>query len=180
MLINNAGFGTGGYFPQLDLKREKAMITVHVEAVLRLTHSALQNMLLHNRGAIINVSSGVALYPTPYHATYGATKAFINSFTEAIAEELRGTAIRVQTLCPGFTRTEFQQRADIETRHIPSILWMEADKVVEQSLQHLQKNTIICIPGFLNKFQKFTTGPLSRTIARRLIGYAGRQLSEDK
>ena len=96
-------------------------------------------MITRDRGAIINVSSIAAFVPGPYDATYGATKAFVNSFTEALHEELRGTRVRVQALCPGFTHTEFQQRAGIDVSTIPTWAWMTPEAVVEASLAALRQ-----------------------------------------
>jgi short-subunit dehydrogenase len=110
LLVNNAGFGTTGPFARLDPDQEEAEIRLNVLALVRLTRAVLPGMIARGRGAIINVSSLAAFAPGPYDAIYGATKAFVNSFTEALHEELCGTGVHVQTLCPGFTYTEFQQR----------------------------------------------------------------------
>src|SRR6266498_2168999 len=124
MLVNNAGFG--GYMPFIELDPDKAeeLINLKVLAVTRLTRAALPGMIARGRGAIINVSSLAAFVPGPYDAIYGATKAFVNSFTEALHEELRGTGVRVQALCPGFVHTELQQRAGIDTSRLPAFAWM--------------------------------------------------------
>ena len=134
LLVNNAGFGTTGPFARLDPDQEEAEICLNVLALVRLTRAALPGMIARGRGAIINVSSLAAFVPGPYDATYGATKAFVNSFTEALHEELCGTGVYVQTLCPGFTYTEFQQRAGIDISKIPTCAWMTPEAVVEASL----------------------------------------------
>src|SRR5262249_41812637 len=120
LLVNNAGFATTGAFATLDPDQEEAEIRLNVTALVRLTRAALPGMIARGRGAIINVSSLAAFVPGPYDAIYGATKAFVNSFTEALHEELCGTGVHVQTLCPGFTYTEFQQRAGIDISQIPT------------------------------------------------------------
>src|SRR5919109_1270658 len=133
LLVNNAGFGTTGPFARLDPDQEEAEIRLNVLALVRLTRAALPGMIARGRGAIINVSSLAAFAPGPYDATYGATKAFVNSFTEALHEELRGTGVRVQALCPGFIHTELQQRAGIDTSRLPAWVWMTPEAVVEAS-----------------------------------------------
>ena len=121
ILVNNAGFGTTGRFAEMDPDLEEGEIRLNVVALSRLTRAALPGMIARGTGSIINVSSVSALLPGPYHATYGATKAFVNSFTEALHEELRGTGVRVQALCPGFTRTEFQDRRRRDFTECPVI-----------------------------------------------------------
>jgi short-subunit dehydrogenase len=139
LLVNNAGFGTTAPFATLNPDREEAEILLNVIALVRLTRAALPGMIARNRGAIINVSSMAAFVPGPYDATYGATKAFVNSFTEALYEELRGTRVHVQALCPGFTHTEFQQRAGLDVSALPAYIWMTPEAVVEASLAALRR-----------------------------------------
>jgi short-subunit dehydrogenase len=170
LLVNNAGFGTFGRFAELAADEEEAEIRLNVVALVRLTRAALPGMLARRRGAVINVSSLAALQPAPYNATYGATKAYVNSFTEAIHEELRGTGVRVQALCPGFTRTEFQKRAGIDTRSIPSFAWMEPDAVVRASLAGLRQGEVVCVPGMGNRVVAALTGTVPRSLARRIAG----------
>lgn len=107
-LVNNAGFGLPGTFADNDISGSDAMIHVHVNASVRLTRAALPVMLARGRGAIVNVASLAAFYPVSGSATYAATKAYLKVFTEALHQELIGTGVRVQALCPGFTRTEMQ------------------------------------------------------------------------
>jgi short-subunit dehydrogenase len=170
LLVNNAGFGTTGPFATLTSDEEEAEIRLNVMALVCLTHAALPGMIARRQGAIINVSSLAALFPGPYHATYGATKAYVNSFTEALHEELRGTGVHIQALCPGFTHTEFQQRAGVDTSRIPRFAWMTADTVVEASLQALLRRQVICVPGGLNRFLAFLLGVLPRPLVRRTLG----------
>lgn len=170
LLVNNAGFGTIGPFATRDLDQEEAEIRLNVVALVRLTHAALPGMMARDHGAILNVSSISALLPGPYHATYGATKAYINSFTEALHEELRGTGVRVQTLCPGFTHTEFQQRAGVNTSHIPRFAWMTAEAVAEIALDALPRGRVVCVPGRLNRLVAFLLGVVPRTVVRRITG----------
>jgi short-subunit dehydrogenase len=120
LLVNNAGFGTYGTFSELPVERETQEIQLNVVALVRLTHAALGGLVERGRGGVINVASIGGLQPTPGYATYGATKAFVISFTEAIHEELKGTGVRAMALSPGFTRTEFQDNAGVDPSEVPS------------------------------------------------------------
>ena len=175
ILVNNAGFGTMGSFAELDPAIEEEQIRLNVLALVRLTRAALPRMIARHRGAIINVSSLAGMQPGPTTATYAATKAYVNSFTEGIHEELQGTGVQVQALCPGFTRTEFQQRAKIDTSSLPELAWMEADEVVDASIAGLNGGDVICVPGLLNRLLANTVSAVPRPIVRKLIGTAYRQ-----
>lgn len=107
VLINNAGFATHGRFESIDLARQAAEVTVNCTALMEMTHCALPHMLTKSRGAIINVASTAALQPDPYMAVYGASKAFVLSFSEALWAENRSRGVRVLALCPGATETAF-------------------------------------------------------------------------
>src|SRR5207253_4219141 len=109
VLVNNAGFGTRGRIADLDAARERAEVRLNIVAVHELTLAVLPGLLRTRAGGIINVASTAAFQPLPYMATYAGTKAFVLNFTEALAEELRGTAVRAMVLCPGPVRTEFGQ-----------------------------------------------------------------------
>ena len=176
LLVNNAGFGTFGAFNGLDVAREEEQVQLNVIALLRLTRAALPRMVARGSGAIVNVSSLAGLTAGPYTATYGATKAFVNSFTEAIYEELRGSGVRIQLLQPGFTRTEFQERAGIAIGGVPSFAWMEAAQVVEASLEALRRGDLVCVPGGANRALAAVTSLLPRSVARRVSGNAAKRL----
>ncbi|MGE3539431.1 MAG: SDR family NAD(P)-dependent oxidoreductase [Candidatus Tectimicrobiota bacterium] len=176
LLVNNAGFGTVGPFASLDPQREIAEIQLNVVALLRLTRAALPGMIARRQGGIINVSSLSALVPGPYDATYGATKAFVNSFTESLHEELRGTGVRVQALCPGFTHTEFQQRAGMDVSALPAWLWMPPEPVVEASLAALQRGQVVCVPGLGYRLLACLIGLTPRPLMRRLTGLLARRV----
>jgi short-subunit dehydrogenase len=147
MLVNNAGFGTLGRFRKADLAGQEAMHRLHVMAAMRLTHAALAVM---TRGSIINVSSVAAFGQSEGNVSYCATKAWMNSFTEGLAMELRGAGspVRVQALCPGFTVTEFHDTLGIDRQKIPSYLWMTSEEIVETSLRALGRNRVVVIPGW--------------------------------
>lgn len=144
LLVNNAGFGHRGAYLDVPVQDELAMLKVHIEAVLRLTTAAVPGMRDRGFGAIVNVASVAAFVP---RGTYGATKAWVVNFTLGIARDLAGSGVRLQALCPGFTRTEFHQRAGMGTSSIPSWGWLTADRVVEDSLRDLARNHPLCVPG---------------------------------
>lgn len=148
LMINNAGFGTVGRFVDIALDRHLQMVSLHVRNSLRLTHAVLPGMIRRQEGALINVCSVNAFLPG--HVTYSATKSFLLMFSEALAGELEGTGVRVQALCPGFTRTAFHdapdfQAAEIRSR-VPSFLWTSPEVVVTRSLAALAKGKVVCIP----------------------------------
>jgi uncharacterized protein len=149
-LVNNAGFGSQGRFREAGLEIQDRMHRLHVIATLRLTHAALGVMLARARGSIINVSSVAGFLHNPFSVSYGATKAWINSFTEALYVELKsaGSPIRIQALCPGFTVSEFHDVLGIDRSVIPRSLWMSAEEVVETSLRSLEQDKVIVIPGW--------------------------------
>jgi short-subunit dehydrogenase len=127
-------------------------------------------MLPRSSGAVINVSSLAGMGPYPFTATYGATKAFVNSLTEALAEELRGSGIRLQVLCPGFTRTRFQERAGVDPDTVPRFAWMTPEAVVDASLAALARGELVCVPGAGYKVLRAASAALPRSVFRRFIG----------
>jgi short-subunit dehydrogenase len=176
LLVNNAGMGTSGPFAELDPTRELFEVELNVVALLRLTRAVVGSMVERGHGGLINVSSMAAFQPMPYNATYGATKAFVNSLTEALHEELRGTGVRVQALCPGFTRTEFQDVAQVDSSRIPGFAWMQAEAVVEASLEALERGDLVCVPGAGNRalaaLQRATPHALGRRVMRQFAARA--------
>jgi len=144
ILINNAGFGNRGAFLEVPLQDELDMLKVHIEAILRTTTAALPGMRERGRGGIVNVASVAAFLP---RGTYGATKAWVVSFTQGVARDLAGTGVRLQALCPGFTRTEFHQRAGMGISNIPSWGWLSADRVVDESLRDLARGRSLSVPS---------------------------------
>jgi short-subunit dehydrogenase len=177
-LVNNAGFGTFGAFHELPVEREIAEIDLNVRALVRLTHAALEVMVERGRGGVLNVSSVAARQPTPFNATYGATKAFVTSFTEAVHEEVKSRGVHVCVLMPGFTRTEFQERAGINSSRLPSFLWQEADAVARAGLCALARNRAFVVSGPLNRiaaaFSNAAPDAISRRVAGRVVDIAER------
>jgi short-subunit dehydrogenase len=158
LLINNAGFGVVGPFAKEPLPIQADMLRVHDEAPMRLTYAALQGMLSRKKGAIINVASTSAYAHNGEDAMYCATKAFLVAFSDSLHEELHGTGVKIQALCPGFTHTEFHEVRDyikVDATKIPEILWMKAGDVAAYSLNALRKNRVIVVPGWINKVMVF-------------------------
>jgi short-subunit dehydrogenase len=168
VLVNNAGFGSFGEFHTLDLDTEVREIQLNVVALVRLTHAAAHGMVARGQGGILNVSSLAGFQPGPMNATYGATKAFVTSFTEAVHEELKGTGVSVTVLCPGFTRTGFQIAANVPEGDVPGFMWQEADAVATEGLDALEKNRAIAIPGSMNKVLGAISVVTPHAITRRV------------
>ncbi|MGP3956660.1 SDR family NAD(P)-dependent oxidoreductase [Nonomuraea sp. 3N208] len=143
LLINNAGFGHPGRFPDVPVADEVRMLKVHCEAVLRLTLAALPGMQERDRGAVINVASVAAFFT---RGTYSASKAWVVNFSESAAAEVGNPRIKIMALCPGFVRTEFHQRAFMDTSGIPGFLWLKADNVVRDALQDLALGKRVSVP----------------------------------
>jgi short-subunit dehydrogenase len=170
LLVNNAGFGTRGLFFECDVGMQDRMHRLHVLATLRLTHAALRVMKPRNEGSIVNVSSLAAFFISPGHISYCATKAWINSFTEGLAKELKsvGSAVRVQVLCPGFTYTEFHDVIGSDRRSIPRFLWMGPEAVVEASLKGLDRGRVVVVPGRVYRAVAGLANLLPRIVTRVL------------
>jgi short-subunit dehydrogenase len=156
LLINNAGFSTLGAFATSVLDDEIAMLRLHHEATLALTRAALPAMLEAGRGAVINVASIGGLVGMPNVAVYGASKAFLVSFSRSLRQELAGTGVQVQCLCPGYTRTEIHSRDSFkgfDIERIPEALWMDAETVVDESLTALDASgdPWLLVPGAHNR-----------------------------
>lgn len=154
LLVNNAGFGTMGHFADSELRLQMDMLRVHVLAPARLARAALPGMIRRGRGGIVNVSSIGAWLPCAGNVQYAATKSYLNTFSEGLQAELRGTGVRVQALCPGFTYTEFhdlEQMRGFDRAQVAKLLWMSAEDVVEYSLRALRRNRVIAIPGLHNR-----------------------------
>lgn len=149
LLVNNAGFGTTGTLARTDPERQAEMVRLHTLAPLRLTLAALPSLLRRRGGGVINVSSVAGFAVTPGSVTYGATKAFLTAWTEGLAAELRGSGVRVQALCPGFTHSEFHQRMGTRSGRAPDFMWLTARQVVAASLRALDRNgPTVCVPGW--------------------------------
>jgi uncharacterized protein len=157
LLVNNAGFGSRGRFFEADARGQDQMHRLHVLATVRLTHAALGGMVERAKGGVINVSSVAGFWQAPGNVSYCATKCWMNSFTEGLAVELRGSGspVRVQALCPGYTRSEFHESAGLDRGRIGASLWMSAEDVVAESLRGLERGRTFVIPGWKYKAAAF-------------------------
>jgi uncharacterized protein len=169
VLVNNAGYGLYGRFAETDVDTELRMIQLNVAAVTHLTKLFLPTMLTRRSGRILNVASTAAFQPGPLMAVYYATKAYVLSFSEALAEELAGSGVTVTTLAPGSTRTGFQATAKIDQSRLfrgPTV--MDSDAVARAGYEGLMRGERIVIPGLVNKalVQALRLGP--RTLVTRL------------
>jgi len=144
LLVNNAGFAMSKSLLKGDLADEEAMLDVLCRAVLVLSHAGALSMRDRGRGHIINVSSVAGFLPM---GTYSAAKAWCTVFTEALAQELSGSGVSATALCPGFTRTEFHERADLDMSRMPKAMWLEADGLVRACLDDVRAGKVISVPG---------------------------------
>ncbi|MFC1407706.1 SDR family NAD(P)-dependent oxidoreductase [Streptacidiphilus sp. N1-12] len=144
LLVNNAGFGLRDGFLTVPLAQELAMVKLHIEAVLRLTTAAVPGMRERGRGGVVNVASVAAFLP---RGTYGASKSWVVQFTQGAARDLAGTGVRLLALCPGFTRTEFHQRAEVDMSEVGGWMWLSADRVVDDALRDLARGRSVSIPS---------------------------------
>lgn len=143
LLINNAGFGHKGEYLEVPMTDELTMLKVHCEAVLRLTTAAVETMRERGRGGVVNLSSVAAFVPG---GTYGASKAWVVQFTQSAAQTLAGTGVRLMALCPGFVRTEFHKRADMDAGSVPGWMWLDADRLVDVAMKDLARGKSVSVP----------------------------------
>ena len=170
LLVNNAGFGSYGPFADLDLERQTELLEVNVAAVVRLTHVALDRLRKVGGGGVINVASTASFQPNPYGAVYGASKSFVRAFTEAVHEELTGTGVRVMALCPGFTRTEFQEVAGVRDGVMPSPVVSGPGPVVERALRDFTRGRAVSVPGAANRLGAIGAQLTPSAVTRKLSG----------
>ncbi len=148
VLVNNAGFGTQGPLTRTDPAAQSRMVHLHCVAPLRLAQAVLPGMVARRAGAVVNVASVAAFVTSAGNATYSATKAFVQLLSEGMAAEVAGAGVRVQALCPGFTRTEFHDRAGMAMGGIPRFAWLTAEQVVDASLAALARGgPVTVVPG---------------------------------
>ena len=153
-LINNAGLGDVGPFATSESARNQQVMAVNMVALTNLTHALLPKMIARKRGAILNVGSTAGFLPIAGFAVYAASKAYVNSFSDALHAELRGTGVSVTALCPGPVHTEFQdvaKRADHEAEHGPEFVHLSPERVVREALAAVEADRALVIPGWLMK-----------------------------
>lgn len=151
VLVNNAGIGTFGPFHQTSLKSELELIQLNIASLAHLTKLFLPQMLSRRFGKILNVASTAAFQPGPFMSNYYASKAYVVSFSVALASELKGKGVSVSVLCPGPTRSEFHKRANMENSGLMKLPFMESYEVAQKGFDGLMKGKTVIIPGTLNK-----------------------------
>lgn len=150
-LVNNAGLLFDGGFVDVDIEDHEQMMLLNMHACARLMRIALPDMIKRDKGTIINVSSIAGFLPRPGNVNYGATKAYVTFLTDGVSQGLSGTGIKMQTLCPGLTRTELFRNQPSDRKEAPGFIWMSSEEVVTESFKALSKGKLICIPGLKNR-----------------------------
>lgn len=166
-LVNNAGFGFTEPFDASDVNDEQAMLDVLVRAPMRLTHAALPGMVARGRGRVLLVSSVAGFLPS---GTYSAAKAWTTVFAESLAERYRSAGVHVTALCPGYTHTEFHERADMDTSSVPDWMWLDADAVARDGLVACAAGRAVSVPGAQYKGITSLVSVLPRPLLRRIVG----------
>jgi short-subunit dehydrogenase len=177
LLVNNAGFTTSKSLLKGDLAEEEAMLDVLCRAVLVLSHTAALSMRERGRGHIINVSSVAGFVPT---STYGAAKGWVTAFTETLAHELAGSGVSATALCPGFTHTEFHERANLDMSGTPKAMWLEADWLVRDCLDDVRAGKVVSVPGVQYKVIAGVAQLVPHSLMRAVSGRAGSLLRRKK
>jgi uncharacterized protein len=165
LLVNNAGIGTYQPFGVATLEHEEQQLDLNVRAVLRLSHAAVRTMRERGHGRILNVSSVAGFIPRGRNATYAASKSWVTLFSEAVAVQLQGTGVTVTAVCPGFTHTEFHERASADMSEVPERMWLQAADVVREGLDDTFAGKPISVPS--RRYKALSN--VARTIPRPLL-----------
>lgn len=169
VLVNNAGLGTYQKFGAAEIADEERQLDLNVRAVLRLTHAAVRAMTGRGTGRIVNVSSVAGFVPRGGNATYSAGKAWVTMFSEALSVQLAGTGVTVTAICPGFTHTEFHERAGADMSHVPGRMWLDAPTVVREGLADAAKGKPVSVPSRQYKALVGAARVLPRPLLRAIM-----------
>jgi len=173
ILVNNAGFGIYGDFTTVDVEKHINLIQVNITALTALSRLFLSDMIKRKEGKLLNIASTAAFQPGPHMVTYYASKAYVLSFSEALASELKGTGVTVTTLCPGPTKTNFEKESNVnKSRLFKVIKPMSAEVVAQKGYDGLMKGKTIVIPGWRNAFLAFGNRFVPRSISTQLSKFA--------
>ena len=180
ILCNNAGIATFGALVELDEDYERAQVLLNVNAVHDLTLAVLPGMVKRASGGILMVGSAAGNMPIPNNATYAATKAFVNTFSESLRGELGGTGVNVTLLAPGPVRTQTpsEEEASIVDKMVPDFLWHSSQRVAEMSLDALGRNKMRVVPGTLSKAMSLAGNYTPRGIVAPIVGTFYAKLGE--
>jgi short-subunit dehydrogenase len=173
VLVNNAGIGLYRRFGRAELVDEERQLDVNVRAVLRLSHAAVRAMTARGSGRLINVSSVSGFVPRGDNASYSAGKAWVTMFSEGLAAQLAGTDVHVTAICPGFTRTEFHDRAGVSMSRVPARMWLSAADVVRQGLDDAFAGKPISVPSRQYKALVSAARLLPRPVLRAVMSRRG-------
>ncbi|MFC4016731.1 SDR family NAD(P)-dependent oxidoreductase [Micromonospora sp. GCM10011542] len=178
LLVNNAGISLNRPFLRSSVDDEARLLRLNVHAVMRLTLAALGPMTERRGGAVINVSSVAGFGAVMPGSTYSASKAWVTNFSESVGQSARPFGVRVMALCPGYTRTEFHERAGINMSKTPEWMWLRADDVVDEALRDLRKGKLVSIPAWKYKLAvaglRHAPRRLLQAVARDTRGRIGR------
>ena len=170
ILVNNAGFGDFGSFSSCDWNKQHAMVQLNILALMQMTKLFLPGMVKNRKGKILNIASIAAFQPGPYMATYYASKAFVLSFSEALATELKKSGVTVTAVCPGPTKTGFSEAADLgSSKLFSSLKNATAEEVAAFSYKALMKGKPVAIPGLMNRVLVFGQRFLPRSAVRAMV-----------
>ncbi|HEV7193049.1 MAG TPA: SDR family oxidoreductase [Jatrophihabitantaceae bacterium] len=169
IVVNNAGFGMYKKFGDAEIADEERQLDLNVRAVLRVTHAAVRAMQERGSGQIINISSVAGFVPRGGNATYSASKAWVTMFSEALSVQLAGTGVTVTAVCPGFTHTEFHERAKADMSHVPERMWLDAATVVSEGLADAAKGKPISVPSRQYKTLVAATRSVPRPLLRKIM-----------
>ena len=170
VLVNNAGFGDFGKFADSCVEKQSDMIALNVSSLVKLTHFYLKDMIERGSGRILNVASIAAFQPGPLMSVYYATKAFVLSFSEALAVETKGTGVKITALCPGPIKTDFEKRADLEESGLfKNLKVWSPDVIAKFGYKKMMQNKTVCIKGGLNKLITFSSRLAPRALVRNSV-----------
>jgi uncharacterized protein len=170
VLVNNAGFGAQGLFAELPLERQLQMLQVNITSLTHLTGLLLPGMIQRRRGGVLNVASTAAFQAGPRMAVYYASKAYVLSFSEALANEVAGTGVTISVLCPGPTDTNFIAAAGMRTSRLFKKNAMSATDVARIGYEAFRQKRVICVTGARNRLLAFATRLAPRSVTRKIAG----------